>query len=290
MTFEWGDMKFFMKLTRAAENPFSNSITVNAVPYEDSILPVALQFEPPLIEYSTNADAFRYQWQKLTYAFDLPDPASFPQFAVEEPDSDVLTRFVEVGRRLAGYSAINGGGGLAFSSQGHGEWSVTAEHPSDEAFAGTSVFFRQLHNGGDEASYDKVKGILFKSARSLPREDFDRFKDLMSSWDDARKALMNKMLATLICEKAAPPGSPADFPFSYSGINPSELILTYNYGDNLHWGSTRDRFVELTADPTHADYYKHSCLSAIIVLSHFYFGVADIIERVRISNQDAVPA
>lgn len=279
MTFEWGDMKFLMKLTRATERPSSKTITVRAVPYEDSILPVELQFEPPLIEYGTSPDAFRYQWQKLTYAFELPDPLSFPQFEVDDADRSTLARFVEVSKRLAGYSAINGGGGLAFKSQGHGQWTVTAEHPSDEAFAGTSVFFRQLHNGGDEASYDKVKGVLFKSARSLTPEEFGRFKDLMSVWDDAHKALMNKMLATLICAKAAPT-APSDFPFSYTGINPDELILTYNYGDNLHWGSKRERYVELTADPTHADYYKHSCLSAIIVLSHFYFGVAAIIDRV----------
>lgn len=102
----------------------------------------------------------------------------------------------------------------------------------------------------------------------------------MSTWEDARKALMNKMLATLVCEKAAPPNPPEGFSFNYRGINPGELILTYNYGNSLHWGSRRDRFIEITTDPTYADYYRHSCVHAIITLSHFYFGVATIIENV----------
>ena len=280
MTFEWGDLRFWFKFTHAAENPLLGHISAQAVPYEDSVLPIELHFPPPLIECGSNRRAFEYQWEKLTYAFGLPDPASFPRPEVDPADLSVLTRFAEVGRRLAGYSAINGNTGLTIASAGQGNWRVTAEHPSDEAFAGTSVSFRQLHNNGEEASYDKVKGILFKSARRLPAADMAIFKEKMVAWDEARKSLMNKMLATLICEKAAPPNTPADFPFSYRGINPGELIVTYNYGDSLHWGNHRDRFVELTADPTNADYYKHACLNAIMTLSHLYFGVVEIVDEV----------
>ena len=273
-------MSFCLKLTHAAENPLLGHLSVQFVPYEDSIHPIDLLFPPPLIECGSNRSAFEYQWEKLTYVFGLPDPASFPKLDVDPADRAVLTRFAEVGRRLAGYSAINGTGGLTIELTEEGTRSVRAEHPSDEAFAGTSVSFRQLHNPGEEASYDKVKGILFKSACRLPAADMALFKEKMAVWDEARKSLMNKMLATLICEKAAPPNPPADFSFSYRGINPGELILTYNYGDSLHWGNHRDRFVELTADPTNADYYKHSCLIAIMTLSHFYFGVVQIIEEV----------
>ncbi|WP_157792741.1 hypothetical protein [Rhodococcus opacus] len=284
MTIERGAMKFLMKLTHAAPNPLGESASLQMISYEDSIHPVDLRFDPPLIEHGLNASAFRYQWEKLTYMFDLPDPASFPKLEIDEADEPILSRFVEVCRRLAGYSAINDSSRLMFESKGESDWTVTAEHPSDEAFAGTSVFFRQLHNSGDEASYDKVKGILFKSARRLPPDQFSRFKAQMTFWDDARKALMNKMLATLVCEKAASPNAPADFPFSYKGVNPAELIVTYNYGDSLHWGTHKERFVELTADPTNAVFYKYSCLIAMVVLSHFYFGVAEIIESVQATN------
>lgn len=85
-------------------------------------------------------------------------------------------RFAEISRRLAGYSATNGTGGLTIEYQREGQWSIKVEHPSEEAFAGTSASFRQLHSACEEASYDKVKGILFKSAKRVPSDEMVRFQ------------------------------------------------------------------------------------------------------------------
>ncbi len=71
------------KPPRAPQHPASQkrsggTVTAHLITHQDSILPVKLNFPPPLIELATDPSTFEYNWQQLTYAFDLPDPAKFP--------------------------------------------------------------------------------------------------------------------------------------------------------------------------------------------------------------------
>jgi len=53
-------------------------------------------------------NGFAHHWEKLNYAFALPDPAKFPKLkTLTDDDREVLRRYVYVCRRLAGYSALN---------------------------------------------------------------------------------------------------------------------------------------------------------------------------------------
>jgi hypothetical protein len=69
-----------------------------------------------------------------------------------------------------------------------------------------------------------------------------------------------------------------DFPFSYCNINPQELILTFNYGDTIHFSGEQKKLSTLLETEQNAAYYKHAVLLAITNLSHLYFGFAVLVE------------
>jgi hypothetical protein len=75
MTFEWGDITLHLKLMAAEPNQAAGTLEVNLIPYEDSIHPNPLLFDPPLQECTPErSTGFAPQWEKLNYACALPDP------------------------------------------------------------------------------------------------------------------------------------------------------------------------------------------------------------------------
>ena len=50
------------------------------------------------------------------------------------------------------------------------------------------------------------------------------------------------------------------------------MFLTFSYGDTIHWGENKEKLVKLLADPHHEAYYRYALVSAILGLSHLYFG------------------
>ncbi|NKS68795.1 hypothetical protein GS584_06405 [Rhodococcus hoagii] len=62
-------------------------------------------------------------------------------------------------------------------------------------------------------------------------------REILSNWKEARAALMNKMAATMVCERLRG-DIESEAPLSFGGVKPDEIIVTYNYGDSLHWAST----------------------------------------------------
>jgi hypothetical protein len=271
MTFEVGDVTMMFTLTQAQENPTDDTVTVSAIPVEETIHPYPLKFAPPLEDLAAvETKGFQRHWEKLAYAFELPDPQDFPELPLTDDDRKLLRRFVEQCRHLAGYSVISDDGGLVVSSNGPHNWQIRADLPSREAFGGTAVAFRQIHNPGEEASFSKVKGRLFKASGELEKEQQTELRAIMSRWVDARGELMNQLLPTIVCQKVskAPPGHP----ISYRDIKPEDLFLAFNYGDTIHWGDHREKLVNLLDTPDNEAYYRNALVVAILGLSHLYFG------------------
>lgn len=109
-TVEWFDFVSMAKIVEKKLNPLLGTVSLKMIPYQDTIHPYPLTFEPPLIECASRSGqaGFRHYWEKLTYAFHLPDPAEFPSLpALSDNDRLLGNRFIKVSRRLAGYSAIN---------------------------------------------------------------------------------------------------------------------------------------------------------------------------------------
>ncbi|MDV6262183.1 hypothetical protein [Rhodococcoides yunnanense] len=245
------------------------------MPIEDTIHPVKLHFPIPLVDKATDQRGFKFSWEKRTYAFQLPDPAQFPPLAIELEEKKVVARYIMTCLQLAAYTVFNEQGGIAFSSSGQGNWEVTSNFPSHQEFAGLSGTFRQLHNPPDEASYSKVKAIISRATVQLEGDDLERAHDLLKVWDNARKALLKKMISTILCEKVLGDlAASAEPKISMFGVNPEEIIKAFNYGDSLHWGDQRENLARLVADDFSESFHKHCCIEAMITLSHFYFGYA----------------
>jgi len=253
------------------------TVAFQFMPLEDTIHPVPLRFPCPMQDFSTDeGKSIRYHWEKLTYVFELSDPANFPTLNIPAEDRALMEYFIETCRNLAGYSAINDENGLTVHSDGAGRWDVEAQLPPRESFAGTSVTFRQLHSGQEEASFDKVKGKLYVAIKNLPPEDQESARTIVTKWAEARADLMNKTLNTIVCYKATP--ATGDNPVTFRDIRPEELIAIYNYGGTIHFGDHRDTLVDITRDRTGSAYYGYACMVSIVGLSNLYFGFAELLE------------
>ena len=283
VSFEWGDIQMLSKVTDNVVNPLIRTRTFKLIPYENSVQPVPLNFEPPLIEHAVgDNNGFRHHWELLTYAFNLPDPATFPTLPwLTDDDRRILQRYAHLCRQLAGYSALNEESGMHFTRQQGGRPEITLKFPTPEAFGGTSIAFRQLHSGEDSASFDRVKGRVMQAVKQLPASEQDSPRSVVAKWAKARGVLMNRMLQTVVCEMAVPP-RPTDRkvpPLSYANINPQKLILTFNYGDTIHFSEDEEvNLSKLLKAKQNECYYKHSVLGAITNLSHLYFGFAVLVE------------
>lgn len=287
LTIEYFDIKMVCKVVQNSVNPLTGTRTINYIPLEDTIHPYPLAFEPPLIEHAAGGNnGFSHHWEKLNYAFALPNPAEFPELpALTADDKKILRRFVKVCRQLAGYSALNDDGGLTLThrpgSAAGSKPDVTLVFPTAEAFAGTAVAFRQLHNAGDEASFSRVQSRLMMAIKQLPEADRAAPKRVVAQWANARGKLMNRLLDTVVATKVGQSDehpAPHDFPFSYCNINPDELIGHFQYGDTIHFGGQVEQLSQLLEAEQNAAYYKHAVLLAITGLSHLYFGFAVMAE------------
>lgn len=280
VTVEWFDFVSMAKIVDKKLNPLLGTTSITMTPYQDTIHPYPLAFEPPLIEHASQAGTkgFRHRWEKLAYAFDLPDPTKFTRLpTLSDEDRLIGSRFVKVCRRLAAYSAINADSRLRLFD--HGDVStVELDYPSDEAFSAAALAFRQLHSGNEDAPFDKVKGRLFQALKDIPASERKSANATLQQWVSARGKLMNQLLETIVCRKAAPRDGPSDFPYSYNNIKPEELILTFQYGDVIHFSGERENLAALMEEEANEHYYKYAVLLAITGLSHLYFGFALLVE------------
>lgn len=283
ITFEHHAIKMAAKITAKNVNPLTGHVTFTLMPFHGLIHPYPLAFEPPLIEHGVGENnGFMHRWEMLNYAFALPDPADFPALAgLSDDDKTVLSRYARVCRRLAGYSGINDETGLSWSVKKGGQPDVKLSFPTEEAFGGTSLAFRQLHSDDETASFSRTKGLLMKAIKLLPPDEREAPKRIVTQWAKARGKLMNRLLENIVATKVGKADAhpaPDDFPFSYCNIDPQKLILTFNYGDTIHFSGEQESLSELLEIEANAAYHKHAVLLAITSLSHLYFGFAVLVE------------
>lgn len=247
--------------------------TIKSREYTGAIHPVQLKFGPPLQDFATNPKAFKYHWERLTYLFDLPDPIVFPALKIDETDTATLVRFVDHCQQLAGYSAINDGGSITYQrSRDSSDWQMLTDFPSHESFTGLSGTFRQLHHEKEKASFSIVYRVLEKATKHLAEPAEAR--EVLKQWAAVHHQLNQQMVATMICERLQEGVTATNPPVSLKGIKPADMIEAHNYGDSLHWGSKREELAELQNDEMAESFHKTCCISAMIQLSHFYFGFA----------------
>lgn len=278
MSVDSGPSCFVYKLLGHRIVDGGKSISAKFISYEDSIRPVTLKFDPPLQASGTDATCFDYQWQQLTYLFDLNDPSNFVKVfdGLSQADKELLIRYITTCRNLAGYTVINSK--ASFTVPFRGGQPPQVELPSHQEFSGFSATFRHLHNDQENASFVKAWNVINRAVNTagLSDEELEGARSMLKSWKKARARLCEKAAATLICEKLSP-NLQDDHPRTLKGIVPDDLIRNFNYGDTLHWGDQREELATLTDDPFDAAFHKFACASTMVSLSHLYFGFAVLV-------------
>ncbi len=258
------------------------TLTLSLKTHQDSVLPVKLNFPPPLADLGTDPSTFDYQWQHLTYAFNLPDPAAFPPIPGELPAQDVrrLKRFVEVCEKTAGYTVVAHKGGISFHSDGPGSWSLEVNEADDDQIVGFSVRFRQLHSSSaGDPDFSVVINLLNKYARQFTDEQTPQRLEILEQWKKARAQLVNRPLQNIVCrmvlEKSGCPDIEAHE--MYGDVDPTKIFNLFNYGELIHFGKHSDEYDQMAAEPDMEDIQNNNFMIAMLGLVHLYFGFSAVI-------------
>lgn len=267
------------KITGKSIDPATHNIVFDLVPFEDTVHPVELVFEPPYQQLASGGDtrAFHYTWEKLTYAFHLTDPAQFPAFAgLTTAERQTLGRYVTVCRRLAGYRAIAHDSRVDMHAMKGAQPTVTVNFPDDESQVAAAARFRQINNDGELTSFIPAVNIVAKAVKT---QCPDRMPEV-AAWRKARGELLNRTLSTIVCDMTMPvEGRPADARMSFDNIHPRNLFNTFFYGDFLHVGDYVDDLGDIQSEEVNAAYHMQSYLISMSALAHLYFGFAVLVEH-----------
>ena len=234
----------------------------------------APQFAPPYAELAFDRSKFDYFWAMATFAFELPDPESFPPFTVTISDEDVRTsrRFIESCRELASYETISAEFAVSISIR-DGVLSHTSTPLSREQMRGTAVLFRQLH-GTDKGSYNTVHSILSRLTQQIDDGWKPQRMDLLKAWRSAYGALQQRTVDEIVQEKM----------YQHVGSfhvgkhsTPTDLLASHFNGDLIHWGDRRDEHEG--HDAAERDMRQLDFLRSLGGLAHFYFGFSLMLAR-----------
>lgn len=264
------------------------------VTHQDSILPAKLNFPPPLAHLGTDPSTFDYQWQHLTYAFNLPDPARFPPLPGEIPVEDVrrLKRFNEVCEKVAGYTVVAHTGGITLKSGSPDSWSFEVDQTADEETVGFSVRFRQLHSSSaGDPDFSVVVNMLNKYARTLTGEQADERLAILDQWKKSRAALMNRPLQNIVCRMVLEKDGCPDIERHemYGNVDPTRLFNLFNYGELVHFGKHSDDYDKMANEPDMEAIEHNNFMIAMLGLVHLYFGFSEVI-RAAIGLEAATKA
>jgi hypothetical protein len=215
--------------------------------------------------------------EKLTYAFDLPDPAQFPVVpTIPAADRDALKKYVAGCRKLASYSAMSYGSGFKMEST-NGIWTTTADFPDDELIVAAAARFRQLNNQGEPTAFTTASDLIITAMKAHDPV----LIQVVAKWRKARRVLLNKHIATIVCEMVLPERTPTDdLPVVSDGnLRPEDLFNTYFYGDFLHVGDNAGQLIDINSEDGTAAYHMFGFLTSMSALAHLYFGFSVLIEH-----------
>ncbi|MGH3633295.1 MAG: hypothetical protein ACRDTS_04180 [Mycobacterium sp.] len=256
-------------------------IKATAITFQDSILPVKLKFPPPLAYLGSDPSTFDYQWQHLTYAFNLPDPANFPRLPGELPAQDVrrLKRFVEVCEKTAAYTVVAHKGGITLNAES-GRWRLDVDQTDDEQTVGFSVRFRQLHHSSvGDPDFSVVMNLLNKYARQFKDDQTDESLAILDQWRKARALLVNRPLQNIVARMVLEKGNCPDIDkfAMYNDVNPTQLFNLFNYGELIHFGKHSEDYDKMAEEPDVEAIEHNNFMIAMLGLVHLYFGFSEII-------------
>ncbi|MGH2861467.1 MAG: hypothetical protein ACRDLT_08160 [Solirubrobacteraceae bacterium] len=266
-----------------------NRIPVNAVPFSSYAQEQAMLWPPPMQELMKNPAAGDYVWKRLHYIFKLPDPRSFPSPVAGVTDGElaVLQRFVEHSRDLAGTTLLSANDNYTVRvSDDDNSFTVNTELSDSDVTAGFMVKLRQCYSDDEEGSFSKVRKILEHRLHEVSDE---AALGVLKQWRKAHAALRLKTSEELVQEQMTKDGElPAQLvgpdgetrsPVVRPPGSPHQMLQTFWYGGQVHWGKSRDAVSVVQADPFQTARWEIDTRQAAVDLGHLYLGFALLVER-----------
>jgi hypothetical protein len=254
------------------------TVTVTARSFETLAANYPLPFRAPFSR--AKGDHFEYWWHLIQFAFDLPDPNSFPALPALAIDNQrtIVDRYVVAADDLsesaflAHPTMLN----VKVGGSGFGE-QITRAFPPNENIRGFSVLLRQFHGPAEPASFNNVQRILRRAndlADDMHRQT--RFQSL-SAWGRAAGRLRAFQVKVLVGRRLYREGRFGPGPFPGEELSPEQLISLYNYGEDIHWGRQRDDLSALGVDTFAAAWQRMNFFEGTAALAHLYLGFAQLV-------------
>jgi len=169
---------------------------------------------------------------------------------------------------------------------GEGE-SIESELSEPDVTVGFMVLLRQCYADDEEASFSKVRKVI---ERRLHDKSDVASLGVLKAWRRAHGKLKTHSLEELVQEQLiADKRMPAEMPNPDGQMEsavvrapapPAQLLLTFWYGDQLHWGKNREALRALQSDPFDSATWDIAARQAALDLAHFYLGFALLVDAV----------
>jgi hypothetical protein len=224
-----------------------------------------------------------FTWRRLAYVFSLDDPRGVTPMPVSltPEEREQVDRFVSHTKRLATTSLLGAHDKMQVNiADFGGEEFVQAELSEDDVTTGFMVLMRQCYANDEKASYSTVRKVL---ERRIHEAGDTTTLDVLKKWRKAHARLLNNSLEELVQEQLIADGKmPAqvDRPNGPESTvvrdpaSPAELLRTFWYGDQVHWGSMRQAHAAIQADAFESARWEIAARQAATDFAHFLHGIS----------------
>lgn len=261
----------------AEATPTGGHLHVRAAGPEALLGDLPMRFEPPLIELAEEPDGFRYWWRQIMYVFDVGDPRLAPPLADPLPPNDLelVERFVNTSRDLAESGVVSSVGGAEIKiDDTTDEEHVVADFPRRDLQAGFTTFLRQCQGPTDEARFDVVFARLRHAAAPGSDKRAQERVAQLDQWravvETVRKKSLNQLVRDLFVAEEG--WKIWDY---QEPAKPDEVVRRMNYGDLIHWGSTRGAITQADDDEYKAAMQRTEFFNAALGLAHVLIGFGE---------------
>lgn len=262
-------------------------INLEKTRFEGVRLPRPMAFKPPMIDRASNPDGFDFYWQQIHYAFDLPDPGTFPPLSgFSLAELDVLRRFVETAEKLAGSSLLNSSDGVVIEISEAGDSrpeKVETSWSAADITTGFATLFRQIYADDEKASFNAVQAILMRHTKATSDAHQATRDAMLRAWGSAigksrQQSVRKSALLKMMDERLAPRLPDYELEHYPDPETPAQTISTYFYGDHIHWDDRHGHAsVVAGRDPFDDALYRMAFLEAVAGLSHLFIGYAVLV-------------
>ncbi len=255
--------------------PKGDTAEVRAATPDSLLVGMPMPYPPPAIDHATDPAAFEHWWRQLIYVFDLPDPSLFLPLPhpMSEDDLRTVRRFTQVTHRLASCQVMSSAGGFTVRpGDDHTEERINADFPADDLQAGFAAFLRQCDRPQENASYNRVRGIISGYAASTGGTDRVH---VLRAWQRAIASLHHRSLDQLVRDAFVEREGWMAFAFTEEDP-PDKLLEAFNYGDLLHWDPTRATSPDESDELVEAN-QRYAFLTAALGLAHAYIGFGELV-------------